>query len=152
MVLKNSRDNGEQQLQIALFNWLEHACPNLLAWAVPNGGKRDIIEAALLKKQGVKAGVSDVHILHDFKLHWMELKNPSGRGVLSDTQKGFGEAVVRQGGKFGVAKSGDEIMALFDEWGILYRFKFPIIGDGNKKMVRFNAYHAAMLEASRDRD
>lgn len=34
-----------------------------LCYAVPNGGKRDIVTASKLKKEGVKKGILDVHCL-----------------------------------------------------------------------------------------
>lgn len=145
-------DNGnddvlERHLQLAFFNWIEFACPDLLAWSVPNGAKRDKFYGALLKKMGLRAGVHDVHMIPhmDGVLHTIELKNPSGRGILSDSQKGWGEKLKRRGGKWAVAKSGDEIMAVFDRWGIKYKFPFPVIGDGNKKRVKYAAYHEIMM-------
>lgn len=50
--------------QAALFAWAEYSkgkYPELESmYAIPNGGKRDKIEAAHLKKQGVKSGVPDI--------------------------------------------------------------------------------------------
>ena len=54
----------EAQGQEALFTWAkmqESRYPELsLMYAIPNGGSRHVIEAANLKRQGVKAGVFDV--------------------------------------------------------------------------------------------
>ncbi len=58
--LSPKRGNLEMKLQIAVSSYLDYALPNILYFAVPNGGSRNLIEAALLKKAGVKAGVADL--------------------------------------------------------------------------------------------
>lgn len=56
----------EAMEQEALFSWAEHmqySIPDLaLLYHIPNGGKRNRAEAARLKRQGVKAGVPDIHL------------------------------------------------------------------------------------------
>ena len=50
--------------------------------AIPNGGKRNVREAARLKAQGVKAGVSDIFLAlprGHFSGLWIELKAPKGK-------------------------------------------------------------------------
>jgi hypothetical protein len=49
----------------------------------PNGGKRNAAEAARLKAQGVKAGVSDLFLAwpaHGLHGLWVELKAPAEHG------------------------------------------------------------------------
>lgn len=52
-------------------------------YAIPNGGKRNLREAVRLKAQGVKAGVSDLHLalpmLGKCGL-WIEMKKPIVKG------------------------------------------------------------------------
>ncbi len=48
-------------------------------YAIPNGGKRNKNEAARLKRQGVKAGVSDLHLalpMNGCHGLWLEMKRP----------------------------------------------------------------------------
>lgn len=56
----------EHREQAALIAWAEaraHTVPELaLLHAVPNGGKRNVITAKLLKAEGVKAGVPDLFL------------------------------------------------------------------------------------------
>lgn len=148
--VKKKRDHGELSLQIAFTNWAEHALPGVLFFAVPNGGARSIIEATLLKRQGVKRGVADLIIAYASGFHALELKNPNGKGILSESQNIFAAQWIIQGGKYACCKNGEEIMAALDQWGIPYKFPFPIIGPHNKKMVRHNAYHQAMMEIAHD--
>lgn len=53
---------SEAQEQSVYFDWAAYIPELKWAYAIPNGGKRDKIEAAHLKRQGVKAGVSDIFI------------------------------------------------------------------------------------------
>jgi len=51
--------------------------------AIPNGGKRDIREAARLKQQGVKSGVSDLFLAlprGNYCGLWIEMKRPIVKG------------------------------------------------------------------------
>jgi hypothetical protein len=150
--MPKKRDNGEQKLQIATVNWFRTALPDVLVFAVPNGGDRSVIEAALLKKMGVAAGVSDLLLfwtgwkqLEDlYKVtKWpyhaaIELKNPSGRGILSDSQKGFSEKWTKRGGLFACCKNGDEIEATVKSWGLIPKYPFPrSLSSSGKQMRQF---------------
>ena len=56
--------SSEADEQSALFKWAAwQSIPELsLLFAIPNGGKRDIITATHLKAQGVKSGVPDIFL------------------------------------------------------------------------------------------
>lgn len=64
--MRNFRLDDEGGHQEALFWWAEYQIgrmPELeYLHHVPNGGKRDKATAAALKRQGVKAGVPDIHL------------------------------------------------------------------------------------------
>ena len=55
---------SEASEQEALFAWAEWESRTRwelsMMYHIPNGGRRDVIEAAHLKKQGVKPGVPDI--------------------------------------------------------------------------------------------
>jgi hypothetical protein len=76
----------EAQHQTALFNWVwlvRNKYPELaLLYHVPNGGSRNKIEAANLKRQGVKPGVPDLCLpVPRGQYHglYIELKTEKGR-------------------------------------------------------------------------
>ena len=60
------RNNLEDQYQAAVFEWaalMESREPRLrFLFHVPNGGARNIVVAAKLKRQGVKRGVPDIFL------------------------------------------------------------------------------------------
>lgn len=73
----------ERQIQESFVDWCrlsEHRYPELrLAFAVPNGGKRDIVTGAQLKAQGVRRGVLDWCLpvaRQGFHSLWIEFKRP----------------------------------------------------------------------------
>ena len=88
----------EDMEQFALMQWARITRHNggvIADWliAIPNGGKRNAGEAARMKKQGVKAGVSDLFLaLPAKRFHglWIEMKAPetntSPAGKLTQAQ------------------------------------------------------------------
>jgi len=80
----------EDDIQAACITWFDYQYPKLskLLFHIPNGGKRNIREAARLKKQGVRSGVSDLILLIPkgiFHSLCIEMKSESGK--LTDNQK-----------------------------------------------------------------
>jgi hypothetical protein len=89
------RVNGqptEAEEQAALFQWAELAKgsrPQLwLLFAVPNGGSRHRLEAANLKRQGVKAGVPDICLAYPKgAYHGLYIELKVGKNKPSEEQK-----------------------------------------------------------------
>lgn len=100
----------EFQEQAALFEWatLSECKYPALKWlyAIPNGGKRDIITATNLKRTGVKPGVPDICLpvaRNGFHALYIELKRVSG-GAVSASQRIWLNALTEQGFKAVVCK------------------------------------------------
>lgn len=58
--------------------------------AIPNGGKRSQMEAVRLKKEGVKAGVSDLFFAWPTKTYhglWIEFKTDQKNSILTEDQQ-----------------------------------------------------------------
>jgi hypothetical protein len=96
----------EHHEQIKLVNYLsilERQGKIITFFAIPNGGSRNSIEAKNLKREGVKAGVSDMQVILKDKVLFIEMKRPPKRlkngelsysGIsISDKQKEFIECV-----------------------------------------------------------
>lgn len=67
-------------------------------FAIPNGGKRDAVTGAIMKREGVKAGVLDVFVqVPSGAFHglWIEFKRKGGR--MSEKQKKFAARATRRG-------------------------------------------------------
>lgn len=83
---KLGRQYPEDALQKAVVEWCDWALPDdALCFAIPNGGKRSKVVAALLKATGVKAGIPDLCIVWRGRALFVELK--SARGSLSREQR-----------------------------------------------------------------
>lgn len=93
----------EHQEQCALIEWcrsMEGKYPELkLLFAIPNGGLRNKRVAATLKKEGCRAGVSDLFLpvaRHGYHGLFLEMKR-ADKCAASKEQKEFIEAVGKQG-------------------------------------------------------
>lgn len=94
----------EAQEQKAVFDWamqpsVRAVWPELkLLHHIPNGGKRDRVEAAHLKAQGVKRGVPDLclPVARD-KFHGLYIEMKTDKGRTSPEQKWWQEELTGQG-------------------------------------------------------
>ncbi|GLQ31634.1 VRR-NUC domain-containing protein [Litoribrevibacter albus] len=108
--------------QIAFMLWLKVHYP----WAeevcihVPNGGSRNKIEAAKLKKQGVKAGFPDlVFFLPRGEYHGLAIEfkaTPPNDADVQTNQKEWLQRLTDQGYKAVVARGYDEIRQVFKDY------------------------------------
>lgn len=100
---------NEDQLQAHCFQWAHNILIKYQApiWAVPNGGRRSIIEAQKLKATGVISGVHDVHLLFKGTLYTFEFK--FGNNIMTSDQGRFAEKVTAQGGVWYEIRS-------FEQW------------------------------------
>ena len=86
------KNKEEEILQTACITWFDYQYPHLskLLFAVPNGGSRHKIEAKNLKKQGVRAGVSDLVFLYDGRVsQFICIEFKTLKGKQSKEQKEF---------------------------------------------------------------
>ncbi len=100
---RKPRDNEESRIQMAVIRWWsakhrEFGVPEQLLFAIPNGGRRDVIGAAILKKEGQRNGVSDLMLaVPRAQFHGLFLELKTSTGVLSIAQTGFLADVSTQG-------------------------------------------------------
>ena len=102
--------HDEANFQVGVVRFLRMA--GHYVFAVPNGGSRNVIEAANLKAQGVMAGVSDLILLLPHKVYFIELKNPNGKGRQSPAQREFEDNVRAYGQGY----------LLWDNWAQVEQF------------------------------
>jgi hypothetical protein len=104
----------EHQIQSALCQLLDvQARPDMIWFAIPNGGHRHIAVAKRMKAEGVKRGVPDMLFLQPTRIAWLELKIKNGR--LSPFQKAFRDRAQALGHTWSMARSIDEAM-IFLSW------------------------------------
>lgn len=87
--MRYGSENVEQSQLFLWASWQSGLYPELnMLYHIPNGGSRNKIEAANLKKQGVKSGVPDICLPVSRKEHhglYIELK--VGKNKPSENQK-----------------------------------------------------------------
>ena len=90
----------EAMEQQALFRWAAYIPEIKYMYAVPNGGSRHRLEAANLKKQGVKAGVPDICLpLAKGKYHGLYIEMKYGRNKPSSSLAEYISYLNREGYK-----------------------------------------------------
>ena len=97
---------SESQEQKDFFRWwsLWHrqAHPNVVCFAIPNGGRRDAITGARLRLEGVKAGVPDILLAKASSgYHGLFIEMKTKRGRVSESQRDLFPLLEAQG--YGVA-------------------------------------------------
>lgn len=116
-----ARSGTEHGHQAALFCWLGLNWPavNDVCYAIPNGRKRNAIDAGALKAEGVKAGVPDVNVCWPFGGYaglFIEMKKPT-KGVVADKQTVWHERLAARGYKvvtcYGWKEAVNAIFAYF---------------------------------------
>jgi|SRR5215467_526000 len=74
------------------------------------------VAPGLRTARGCVAGVPDVFLLFRGQSHFIEIKTEDG--VLSDPQREVIAALFAAGGRCGVARDADEVLAIIDQWRI----------------------------------
>ena len=108
----------ESRLQIACVRWFRMAYPKykLMLFSVPNGGKRTLMEAIIMKNEGVVSGVSDLILLvgrKGFNSLCIEMKNKTSQTL---NQKVWQLEAERNGNKYVVCKSFEEFRITIEDY------------------------------------
>lgn len=104
----------ESILQTACVKWFRLQYPDLIIYAVPNGGSRNVREAQRLKAEGVLAGVADlVVLLPQGKSLYIEMKVKGNKQT--DNQKEFQKIAENLGHTYAVCYSFDEFKDIIEK-------------------------------------
>lgn len=84
---RKSQRREESRIQCALLVWWSTACRDFQVWegclfSIPNGGWRDPVGAAILKREGQRNGVSDLFLMvarGPYHGLFLEMKTPAGK-------------------------------------------------------------------------
>jgi len=97
-----------------------HHCVNEVTEAGPRGAKRQ----AILVGMGVHSGFTDLVILCDGRMLFLELK--SLKGKLSPAQEAFRDAVLAQGFGWALVRSLDDALGALADHGFTSRIAAPV--------------------------
>jgi hypothetical protein len=108
----------EQQIQRAIVqHYRRRAAPGVFMFAVPNGGYRRPVEAAILKGTGTVPGIPDTIWIKDGRIYALELKTEGGK--LSPAQEQV-LIKLRDAGAMATHAHGlDQALRVLEGWGLL---------------------------------
>ena len=129
----------ESTLQKTCIAWFRAQYPDhaLMLFAVPNGGGRSRIESAIMKGEGVTAGVADLILLEargGYGSLCIEMKTRDKASKQRPSQKAWQEVAERAGNRYVVIRSFEAFRATVSEYMAL-----PAIGRG--KAIDTEGWH-----------
>lgn len=104
----------ESAIQQQCVLWFRVNYPAYIIFAIPNGGSRNSIEAANIKREGALAGVADLCILAPQAVLFVEMKTEKGRQ--QETQKQFQANVERLGHEYKICRSLQDFQLTVEHW------------------------------------
>jgi hypothetical protein len=108
----------EQYIQRAVFDHIRwRRMPGVFAFRVPNAGKHNSVEAAILEALKARAGVPDVFAIGDGRCYALELKTKTGR--LTSIQKHAMAVLERAGALTTVCRRPDPALHPLKRWSLL---------------------------------
>lgn len=102
-----------QRMCVGWFR-LQYPAVGKLLFAVPNGGARSRTEAAIMKAEGVTAGVTDLILLlgrGGFNALCIEMKTTDRRSALSDAQIEWRSLTIANGNRHVVCRTLEEFQS-----------------------------------------
>lgn len=107
-ILTADRIPTEHEEQRELVRWFRQFHPDVLIFAIPNGGSRSKASAGRLKAEGVVPGIPDLFV--PAKGLWIEMKRVKG-GALSPEQKAMMQYLEEVGYRAIVCKGAEDAKA-----------------------------------------
>ncbi|MDR0692555.1 MAG: VRR-NUC domain-containing protein [Prevotellaceae bacterium] len=107
----------ESKIQQQCVRWFRLQYPGYILFAIPNGGRRGKVEAAIMKGEGVLAGVADLFLAMPSGKHcglFVEMKTEHGRQT--PAQKDFEKRAVFSGYKYAVCRSAYEFIEAINNY------------------------------------
>lgn len=117
-VKPKTTEADEQKALMQWAKWQEGRYPELkLLYHCPNGGTRNKLEAANLKRQGVKAGVPDLFLpVPRSPKHGLFIEMKVGRNKCTDNQKKWIRKLLEQGYEVKVCYSCEEAIQVIKKY------------------------------------
>ena len=106
--------HDETHIQIQMVNWFRLQYPSYIIAAIPNGGRRNAVEAKIMKGEGVLAGFSDLIVIAFNSILFVEVKTEKGKQ--SASQKKFQSDVERLGFQYSVCRSLQDFQLTIERW------------------------------------
>lgn len=117
MMNHSMKKMSEAQEQATVIEWAlynQNRYPELkLLHHIPNGGRRDARTGAMMKRQGVKAGVPDLHLpVSRGGYHSLYIEMKTAKGRARENQNEWIQALNEQGNLAVVCHGAEEAIAV----------------------------------------
>lgn len=114
----------ESKLQTECVKWFRLQYPQYYynLFAIPNGGKRSKVEAAIMQGEGVVSGVADLMLavpkyeIGNGYYHALFIEMKSGKNKQTANQIAFQKAVELQGYKYVVCRTFEQFQTVITEY------------------------------------
>jgi hypothetical protein len=107
----------ESKLQSECVRWFRHQYPHTIIAAIPNGGARDVITGAILKREGVVPGFPDLIVCKkDSSCGVLFVEMKTATGGLSQNQKIVHAKLLQAGYCVAVCKSFDQFKETISQY------------------------------------
>lgn len=113
----------EHRIQSACVRWFAREYQEFdgLLFAVPNGGRRDLRTGAMLREEGVRAGVSDLLLLvPTVRYHALCIEMKTQCGRQHPSQRKWQQAVEAEGYKYVLCRSLEDFIREVSSYMRLY--------------------------------
>jgi hypothetical protein len=115
---RRRRQQPEAELQRACIQHLQlRGAKGVVPFAIPNGGLRSKVEAAIMRATGTLAGMPDLGIVHRGQIFFIELKTETGKP--SARQSAVMDGLRLAGATVAIAYGLDDALRQLEEWGLL---------------------------------
>lgn len=104
----------ESDIQQACVEWFRLTYPQYIILSIPNGGSRNALEAANLKKEGALAGASDLLVIAMCSVLFIEMKRKGGKQ--QESQIRFQKNIERLGHEYKICHSKQEFQMTIERW------------------------------------
>ena len=107
----------ESKIQQNCVRYFRYQYPDYILFAVPNGGKRGRTESAIMKGEGVLAGVADLFFAMPSKtFHGLFIEIKTEKGKQSAHQKYFETRAIMSGYDYKICRSLDEFIKTVNDY------------------------------------
>lgn len=100
----------EHYIQKSICHFLD--LNGVFYFAVPNAARRNVIQARILKEEGMRAGSPDLVLMLPKRIVFVEVKNGKA-GKQSESQKEFQRKAEELGFEYKIWRGLDDCMAFF---------------------------------------
>lgn len=111
---KRKPRHEESKIQQAVVRWFRLQYPKYIIAAVPNGGYRNSKEAVIMQREGILAGFSDLIIIAQRNVLFLEMKTQ--KGCQSEKQKEFQHKVTQLGFEYVICRSFEQSVLAIERW------------------------------------